>query len=750
MVLNRPPAALSVMAATFASPSQTMDRLLALSPLQNADELYRTVQLPHDRCTRVIELLHQAPDDTCPLQVRLIASDVDKWDGHEDGSESGIAALSYTWGPPFNTPECEAEYGPEHDVWIHIITPDDQHHAHRIRRNLHDALVNIRASKLEFQYLWVDALCINQNDLGEKAQQVLLMDNIYSRASMVITWLGIREDSPKLLKNHITWLLTSLVPKLDDYTKGSGKCAGGNGQCNFSDIDMSTSGPLGSPTHLHFQQLELSIPVETMQALYHLFASCRYFARAWILQEVVLSERCVLLLGNQHFDFQTLTRLALFFRTKELVNALFVEPGHVVAQGSGQELATLDFLRRWLHDLEFTDEQGDNHFSGWLSGVAFGTEPGGSMPFAMLEFLLQFGHQKFATDPRDVIYSVLPLVSASLSLQEPLVRPDYAISAEDLYIDVTKTLLLKLPRLSTLSFASASPTSLELPSWVPDYSHIRSRGTESISMMCSVMQESFRGFEAAGSFKDCSPAFDGRNLKLQGMRCCQIRSVFKPFPNPFSDSDLAGKVRATAELAKFLLTTLTQALGTEYPTGESPLEATFRAIDYTAPFDQESASVAERVRFWFLDMLCDSAMFHSDKEDIFDLIYARAGEWGIPATQEIAWARGLSDRLENDALEERDTALAAIMSRGKSAIKHFSLTNLFIDERGYLGWIWNDVKVGDEVWLICGARVPFILRATGQRDDEYQIIGETMVHGAMFGEWVAKGIAGEVRDITIV
>ncbi|KAF5704872.1 heterokaryon incompatibility (HET) domain-containing protein [Fusarium globosum] len=38
--------------------------------------------------------------------------------------------------------------------------------------------------------LWVDAICINQDDLDERAQQVALMQQIYSRASSVLVWLG--------------------------------------------------------------------------------------------------------------------------------------------------------------------------------------------------------------------------------------------------------------------------------------------------------------------------------------------------------------------------------------------------------------------------------------------------------------------------------------------------------------------------------------------------------------------------------
>jgi hypothetical protein len=38
--------------------------------------------------------------------------------------------------------------------------------------------------------LWVDAICINQGNNEERAQQVQLMAKIYSRATRVLVWLG--------------------------------------------------------------------------------------------------------------------------------------------------------------------------------------------------------------------------------------------------------------------------------------------------------------------------------------------------------------------------------------------------------------------------------------------------------------------------------------------------------------------------------------------------------------------------------
>lgn len=48
--------------------------------------------------------------------------------------------------------------------------------------------------------IWLDAICINQHDLQERAKQVRIMDSIYSRASRVVVWLAHpgRKESAKI------------------------------------------------------------------------------------------------------------------------------------------------------------------------------------------------------------------------------------------------------------------------------------------------------------------------------------------------------------------------------------------------------------------------------------------------------------------------------------------------------------------------------------------------------------------------
>jgi hypothetical protein len=66
-----------------------------------------------------------------------------------------------------------------------------------LRVNLDSALKYLRKPQHE-RYVWIDYLCINQDDLVEKAVQIPRMKNIYSKASTVIVWLGM---SPALASN---------------------------------------------------------------------------------------------------------------------------------------------------------------------------------------------------------------------------------------------------------------------------------------------------------------------------------------------------------------------------------------------------------------------------------------------------------------------------------------------------------------------------------------------------------------------
>jgi hypothetical protein len=54
--------------------------------------------------------------------------------------------------------------------------------------------------------------------------------------------------------------------------------------------------------------------------------------------------------------------------------------------------------------------------------------------------------------------------------------------------------------------------------------------------------------------------------------------------------------------------------------------------------------------------------------------------------------------------------------------------------QGYIGLMPESAKEGDEIWLIPGSKVPFVLRKLHPAG-AYQFFGEAYVHGIMHGEW---------------
>jgi hypothetical protein len=122
-----------------------------------------------------------------------------------DGKLS-FEALSYTWALPLrganepNAGEEPASCGSQHEIELYGQSL-------LISQNLYDAIGRLNGLA---SLMWIDAICINQTDPAERASQVLLMDEIYSKASRVIVWLGKDESDVKetlLILTHVNTLL---------------------------------------------------------------------------------------------------------------------------------------------------------------------------------------------------------------------------------------------------------------------------------------------------------------------------------------------------------------------------------------------------------------------------------------------------------------------------------------------------------------------------------------------------------------
>jgi hypothetical protein len=88
-----------------------------------------------------------------------------------------------------------------------------------VQSNLYEALVRLR--RLPPADYWIDALCINQEDLAERSEQVQMMGRIYGCAEEVVVWLG---TSPTLAIPWFHLLVRTFGPKAQKSKSTIRKC----------------------------------------------------------------------------------------------------------------------------------------------------------------------------------------------------------------------------------------------------------------------------------------------------------------------------------------------------------------------------------------------------------------------------------------------------------------------------------------------------------------------------------------------
>jgi len=74
--------------------------------------------------------------------------------------------------------------------------------AYPVTQNLYEALRHIRRTDTD-RILWLDAICINQENIKERGHQVGNMKSIFQHAESVIFWLGVAEDNSDLVMDQI-------------------------------------------------------------------------------------------------------------------------------------------------------------------------------------------------------------------------------------------------------------------------------------------------------------------------------------------------------------------------------------------------------------------------------------------------------------------------------------------------------------------------------------------------------------------
>lgn len=166
-------------------------------------------------------------------------------------------ALSYVWGDEKSTVAITCDQAP-----------------FNITENLHWSLTRIRYSDRP-RIIWVDAICINQDDLKERSHQVSMMGRIFSGARYVFACIG---DAPANTTDDILSLCRQLGDTIRD------------GEA----LTLHSRDPLWEDARFTSLGEITSRP---------------WFSRAWILQEAGLAKDPRILFGAAEISYRKLIKL---------------------------------------------------------------------------------------------------------------------------------------------------------------------------------------------------------------------------------------------------------------------------------------------------------------------------------------------------------------------------------------------------------------------------------------------------------
>ncbi|KAI8935043.1 hypothetical protein NX059_008707 [Plenodomus lindquistii] len=285
-----------------------------------------------------------------------------------------------------------------------------------VQANLESALRMLRDKRpmMNGYFIWIDALCINQEDMNERSQEVRRMRLIYRLAANVVIWLGPRAEGSDEAMDLVKILSVS---------------------CQ-SHTDKSLGQELRkNPKHLGDG---------VWYALSRLLERS-YWTRMWIIQELCLgSDQTPVLCGEKVVTWQELYA-ALFIFGKHNIDVVF---SCIDRERKDVGLAPFGLNRNKI--IHVNSEQQKQ----------IGCGKPQFMP------LLDLARKSEASDARDKVYGILGLMHPAVVA---LVTLDYRLSVEQVYTDFAMQYMIGTHSLEILEQCRYKESAL--PSWVPDWTN---------------------------------------------------------------------------------------------------------------------------------------------------------------------------------------------------------------------------------------------------------------------------------------
>ncbi|RGP65864.1 heterokaryon incompatibility het-6 [Fusarium sporotrichioides] len=331
----------------------------------------------------------------------------------KEGKVPEFDAISYCWGDQ-SQPDSIALSQENHAYLEQSFQNQSIGHL-PIGRNLAAALRALRHPQRK-RLLWCDSICIDQNDLHDRAVQVQKMHHIYCYALCVIVWLG-PETSWSALAMDTLRSCSELVESVTmDYSVV-------RQFFTFKDPAHANGGLAREGLPLNMDQWRA---IEEMLAL-------DWHKRLWTHQEVVLANKqtCIVMLGHEEITWKQ------FHDAVSIICFLTSPPSHAI-----NNLAAYSQNAQVVGDrlLACADDMGKS--DSWL----------GALP-ATKYFE--------CSDNRDRIYSLRGLVELDVAES---IEVDYNKSLKQIFTLVCLDEITRQRDLEFLSYCNAAAS----PSWVAD------------------------------------------------------------------------------------------------------------------------------------------------------------------------------------------------------------------------------------------------------------------------------------------
>ncbi|KAL2366080.1 hypothetical protein RJZ56_000920 [Blastomyces dermatitidis] len=592
-----------------------------------------------------------------------------------------------------------------------------------IKPNLDAALRNLRLPT-QARRLWVDALCIDQSNIEERSRQVRYMRFMYKHATRVVVWLG------------------SWTPGVEMAFELAERLAVIRERCGTDKVAL--------------QNAVVEVAMGAPEAFHHLdqLFDQPYFIRNWCIQEVVASKWAIAMcegLETNFFDiiatapYMSLKRDQMLGMPSEFWNMIFMlrQPSSGFRGGAVEgSLGSLTLLLATTRDFKVTDPR-DKVFS--ILGISDeGLEPATAFTQTMSSsdhnpaLML---YRRFAIGVSKRINNLGPDVDV---LRPKALRPDYSKNLLEVYRDLTRFLIRKSPRvLNVLAHVqhTEDPAQSDFPSWVPKWYQPRQCSVFDVGcFLAGFCDGHFRYFAEAEDMPLSKEPLRPNSLQLRGFHVDRVKSVSEvleySLTGPFPFQDLWGQVFSfpidQAEMPLYY--------------DKTPLVMAFCATLLAAPLGASMGNLElltgdtkglTKERF-MRQGEADAAVYLLSKIFTSDKVSIKYGPQGQNLLDHLC-SLATIDVGESGADAER-------FERGARSICFHR--RFYVTERGYLGIGPQVMRPGDEVCVLFGGRVPFILRRI---PDHHLLIGDTYIHehAVMWGK-VTEGIKRRGRtDIPV-